>query len=96
MIEQDIQQDTNEEYKSSFRQYLRFCELRHIPPLSATQLTVLYWMAFRTTEVQASSILTNYYGIALFCDFKFGEKFGFSNAIAIFNVLIQLSQGRKL
>ena len=33
--------------------------------------------------------------IALFCDFKFDEKFEFSNVIAIFSVLIQLSQGRK-
>ena len=62
MIEQDVQKGTNEGYKSSFRQYLRFCELFNIIPLPATELTVLYWMAFRTTEVQASSILTNYYG----------------------------------
>ena len=69
MIEQDIQKETNEGYKSSFRQYLRFCELFNIAPLPASQITVLYWMAFRTTEVQASSILTNYYGFKKLCKY---------------------------
>ena len=39
--------------------------------------------------------ISDFYDIALFCDFKFGEKFDFSNAIAIFSVFIQLLQGRK-
>ena len=62
MLEQDIQHDTNKGYQSSFRQYLRFCEQFNIQPLPASELTVLYWLAYRTTEVQASSTLTNYYG----------------------------------
>ena len=63
MLEQDIQKGTNEGYKSSFRQYLNFCEKFNIVPLPTSEITILYWMAYRTTEVQANSALTNYYGM---------------------------------
>lgn len=63
MIEQAVEESTNEGYKSAFRQYIRFCHLYKIKPLPLDEITVLYWLAHRTTEVKAASALTNYYGV---------------------------------
>ena len=77
MLEHDVQYSTNKGYKSSFKQYQRFCKIFNIPPLPVTQLTTLYWLAFRTTEVKASSALTNYYGmkkIAMYHGYPVSDK----------------------
>ena len=62
MLEQHILKGTNDSYKSAFRQYLRFCQQHNITkPLPLDEITVLYWLAQRTTEVKASSALSGYY-----------------------------------
>ena len=63
MIEQSIQHGTNESYKSAFRQYKKFCHKYEIPPLPLTEEKAIFWMADRTTEVQASTVKANYYGV---------------------------------
>ena len=63
MIEQAIQDSTNDGYKSAFRQYLRFCHQIGITPLPLDEIKILFWLAHRTSEVKANSALTNYYGV---------------------------------
>ena len=63
MLEHEVLHETNETYKSAFRSYLAFCDKFHAVPLPATEMTLVYWLAYRTTEVQANSALSNYYGV---------------------------------
>ena len=63
LLEQKITVGTNDSYKSAFRQYLRFCAQFGLKPLPLNEMTTLYWLAFRTTEVKASSAISGYYGV---------------------------------
>ena len=78
MIEQAIEKKTNEGYKSAFRQYIRFCHMFNLTPLPITEMKMMYWMAHCTSEVKASSALTNYYGVKKMATF-FGQPFDDTN-----------------
>ena len=75
-------------HKEAMDIFNRLCEF-----ISIRQNKPLTQVKFKYSKLLSSAI--QHHNIALFCDFKFGEKFGFSNAITIFSVLILLSQGRK-
>ena len=78
MIEQAIEKSTNDGYKSAFRQYIRFCHVYNLVPLPITEMKMMYWLAHRTSEVKASSALTNYYGVKKMATF-FGQPFDDTN-----------------
>ena len=67
MVEQSIQQPTNNTYASAYNQYLKFCNQFGLPlwPTNQThmELQLLYWHAFRLEQVKANTLRSQYYGL---------------------------------
>lgn len=62
-LEQAVQFDTDKGYKSSYKQFTKFCDQFTIPYWPIDDLTMAYFFAWRLRKVKASTILTNYSGI---------------------------------
>ena len=73
LIEQSVQSATNDAYKSSFKKYKEFCHQYGIQPLPLTETKAIYWMAYRTGTVKASTALSGYYGVKKMAAF-YGQK----------------------
>ena len=63
ILEQSIQENTNDSYNSSWNKYLEFCYQFNEPPLPLNEITLAYFMAYRLNTVKASTTMSSYYGV---------------------------------
>ena len=65
MLEQNIRFGTNNQYKSAFNHYIKFCNKYNLIPFPLTELQYMYYVADSLGNIQASTIKSHMSGLII-------------------------------